>query len=301
MHLKIALLIVLTISLVGITQLDTVDAATHNFHLEWGNAGIKTPGSFLSPQHLALDSENNVYVTDLGNARVQKFDPNGNFLTEWGSKGTEPGQFGHPSGIAISDEFVFVVDNRNHNIQKFDLDGNHIITWGEYGKSSGSLNSPRGITISDDKFLYVVDNGNARIQKFTLNGEYVSEFGQSGKRGGGFINPVDIVINSEQFFVTDPAQNKIIVFDMKGNFKKEFNDSFGGLSINPEGIVFDSYGNFYIVDYKNNRIIHYNDMFVPLSVFGNSGNAEGEFRFPKDVAMSSDGYLFVTDLSLIHI
>ena len=83
------------------------------------------PGSFLNPQHLAFDSENNLYVTDLGNARVQKFDFGGNFLSEWGSMGSEPGQFGHPSGIAISNEFVFVVDNRNHNVQKFDLDGNY--------------------------------------------------------------------------------------------------------------------------------------------------------------------------------
>ena len=65
MHLKIALLIVLTISLVGITQLDAVDAATHTFELDWGTAGIAKPGSFLSPQNLAFDSENNVYVLSL--------------------------------------------------------------------------------------------------------------------------------------------------------------------------------------------------------------------------------------------
>ena len=60
MHLKIILLVVLTISLVGVTQLGTVDAATHTFELDWGEAGISKPGSFLSPQHLAFDSENNV-------------------------------------------------------------------------------------------------------------------------------------------------------------------------------------------------------------------------------------------------
>ena len=83
--------------------------------------GISKPGSFLSPQHLAFDSENNVYVTDLGNSRVQKFDSSGEFLTEWGTRGTNNGEFGHPTGIAIFGDFVFVVDNKNHNIQKFDL------------------------------------------------------------------------------------------------------------------------------------------------------------------------------------
>ena len=295
MHLKIILLVVLAISLVGVTQLGTVDAATHTFELDWGEAGISKPGSFLSPQHLAFDSENNVYVTDLGNSRVQKFDSSGEFLTEWGTRGTDNGEFGHPMGIAVSGEFVFVVDNKNHNVQKFDLDGNFISKWGAFGNDNGSFKSPRGITVSEDSFVYVVDSGNARIQKFTSDGEYVSHFGQSGKRGGNFVTPVDIAINSDKIYVTDPNQNKIIVFDLEGNFEKIFNDSIGGYSINPEGIVFDKDGNFYIVDYKNNRIIHYNDFGVPLSIFGQLGNADGHFKFPKDVAMSNDGYLYVTD------
>ena len=74
MHLKISLVLVLTLSLVGISYLEFSSATSHSFELEWGKAGIGIPGSFLSPQHLSFDSDNNVYVTDLGNARVQKFD-----------------------------------------------------------------------------------------------------------------------------------------------------------------------------------------------------------------------------------
>jgi len=295
MHLKISLVLALTISLAGIAYIENADAANHTFELEWGVSGIAKPGSFLSPQHLAFDSENNVYVTDLGNARVQKFDSNGNFLLEWGSKGSNNGQFDHPTGIAVHDEFVFVVDNKNHNVQKFDLDGNYITTWGGFGKDSGSLNSPRGITVSDDKFVYVVDSGNARVQKFTLIGEYVSDFGQSGKRGGNFITPVDIAVNSDRIYITDPNQNKIIIYDLDGNFKKILNDRVGGKAVFPEGIIFDNDENFYVVDFRNNRIIHYNELGVPLSIFGQMGINDGQFKFPKDVAVSNDGYLFVTD------
>ncbi|MBO48509.1 MAG: hypothetical protein CL686_00040, partial [Candidatus Nitrosopelagicus sp.] len=285
----------LTISLVGITQFDTIDAASHDFELDWGKSGIAKPGSFLSPQNLAIDSENNVYVTDLGNSRVQKFNSTGEFLTEWGTRGSNDGEFGHPTGIAISGEFVFVVDNKNHNVQKFDLDGNFVSKWGSFGNNNGSFKSPRGITISEDSFVYVVDSGNARIQKFTFDGEYISHFGQSGKRGGNFVTPVDIAINSDKIYVTDPNQNKIIIFDLEGNFNKFLNDSIGGYSVYPDGIVFDKDGNFYVVDYRNNRIIHYNDLGVALSIFGQLGNADGHFKFPKDVAISNDGYLFVTD------
>jgi len=296
MHLQIFLVLALTVSLAGISYIENVNAASgHNFESQWGQAGIFKSGFFLSPQHLAFDSENNVYVTDLGNSRVQKFDSTGNFLIEWGNRGSSDGEFGHPTGIAVSDEFVFVVDNKNHNIQKFTLDGEFVSKWGGFGKDNGFFKSPRGITVSDDESVYVVDSGNARIQKFTLDGEFISGFGQSGKRGGNFVTPVDIAINSDKIYVTDPNQNKIIVFDLEGNLENIFNDSIGGKPIYPEGIIFDEEDNFYIVDYRNNRIIHYNEFGVSLSIFGQMGNDNGHFKFPKDVAISNDGYLFVTD------
>jgi large repetitive protein len=284
------------VSLIGISYIENVNAASgHDFESQWGKAGIGKSGFFLSPQHLAFDSENNVYVTDLGNSRIQKFDSTGNFLTDWGSRGTNSAEFGHPTGIAISDEFVFVVDSKNHNIQKFTLDGEFISKWGGFGKDIALFKSPRGITISDDNLVYIVDSGNTRIQKFTLDGEYVSHFGQSGLSVGNFVTPVDIAINSDKIYVTDSNQNKIVVFDLEGNFKKVINDSVGGYSVYPEGIIFDKENNFYIVDYRNNRIIHYNEFGTVLAIFGQMGNENGNFKFPKDVAISNDGYLFVTD------
>ena len=78
LHLQIILVLALTVSLAGISYIENVDAASgHNFESQWGKAGISKSGFFLSPQHLAFDSENNVYVTDLGNSRVQKFDSDG--------------------------------------------------------------------------------------------------------------------------------------------------------------------------------------------------------------------------------
>ena len=296
MHRQISLIVIFSILLIGVSFVGNGFAErAHSFDSDFGKYGITKSGSFLSPQHLAFDSEDNLYVTDLGNARVQKFDSNGNFLLEWGSIGTESGKFGHPSGIVIYDKFVFVVDNRNHNVQKFDLDGNFISKWGSYGSDNGFFKSPRGVTISDNEFIFVVDSGNARIQIFDLDGNYVSQFGQSGQRGGNFITPVDIAINSNKIFVTDSTLNGINIYDLDGKFLRTINDSVGGFSINPNGIIFDEQNNFYISDYRNNRIIQYNEFGISLSVFGQMGINDAQFKFPKDVAISKDGYLFVTD------
>ena len=42
-------------------------------------------GQFKTPSGIAVDSSDNVYVTDGGNNRIQKFDSNGKFITKWGS------------------------------------------------------------------------------------------------------------------------------------------------------------------------------------------------------------------------
>ena len=85
MHRQISLIVIFSILLIGVSFVGNGFAdRAHSFDSDFGKYGISQPGSFLSPQHLAFDSENNLYVTDLGNARVQKFDSNGNFLLEWG-------------------------------------------------------------------------------------------------------------------------------------------------------------------------------------------------------------------------
>ena len=96
-------------------------SSSHPFILAWGESGIGKSGFFSFPQNIAIDDLGNVYVTELGNMRVQKFNNNGEFLKAWGSSGTGSGQFHSPAGIAVFNGTVFVVDTQLHNVQKFDL------------------------------------------------------------------------------------------------------------------------------------------------------------------------------------
>ncbi len=48
-------------------------SSSHPFVLQWGESGLSQPGQFSFPQNLAIDEIGNVYVTDLGNKRVHKF------------------------------------------------------------------------------------------------------------------------------------------------------------------------------------------------------------------------------------
>jgi hypothetical protein len=62
--------------------------------LQWGKRG-KGPGEFGLPHNLVIDAEGRVYVTDRDNQRIEVFDANGKFLSQW--TGT-----GGISGLAIT-------------------------------------------------------------------------------------------------------------------------------------------------------------------------------------------------------
>ena len=292
----VSLVLLFSVLLIGVSFTQNSYAANHSFELEWGSSGHLKPGMFLNPQHLAVDSENNIYVTDLGNSRVQKFDDQGNHIRSWGSQGSGPGEFSHPSGIAVANEYVFVVDNILDTVQKFDSFGNFVMQWGGSGNGNGEFRSPNGIAISDDEFIYVVDTGNNRIQKFTFDGEYVLQFGQNGKRDGNFITPIDIAVDEAgKLFVTDPGNSRINVYDENGKFLRALDSSIGGFRIGPSGIIFDKSNNFYIADQKNSRIIQLNEFGFSSSIFGMFGSDKGQFQLPMDVTVDNDGFLYVTD------
>ena len=92
---------------------------------------------------MALDSQENVYVTDEWLNRVSIFDQEGNFLRDWGTAGSDDGEFNGPSGIAIDrQDVLYIVDSRNHRVQKFTKDGRFLSSWGSLGSGQGSSTPP---------------------------------------------------------------------------------------------------------------------------------------------------------------
>jgi sugar lactone lactonase YvrE len=76
--------------------------------------------SLTIQQVFAVESEDNVYVTDVNNNRIQKFTANGTFITSWGTEGEGEGQFSGPEGIDIDSQGgVYVADTGNFRIQVF--------------------------------------------------------------------------------------------------------------------------------------------------------------------------------------
>jgi len=155
-----------------------------------------------------------VYVTDVGNNRVQRFASNGLFVSQWGSIGSGPGQFNNPGRVGIDPSGnVFVADFGNNRIQKFDNDGKFINMWGSLGQGDGQFYSPTGMTVQYPQgIVYVVDTGNQRVQAFSNDGKFVNKWELPSTISSGSLVGVDIDVNSAgTIFLTDWSRDNISV------------------------------------------------------------------------------------------
>ena len=131
-----------------------------------GNPGLNASHTLLNqPADMAVDPTNgDIYIADgYGNHRIVVFDRNGQYLRQWGSAGTGPGQFsppdgGHPHCVVLNRGLLYVCDRGNARIQVFDRMGSlkEIIEVkpgsGEFGSSSDLDFSP------DSRFMYINDH-----------------------------------------------------------------------------------------------------------------------------------------------
>jgi 6-bladed beta-propeller len=161
-----------------------------------GNLSVGN-GQFWGIWGVAANSSN-VFVADVLNNRVQKFDLNGTFIRSWGSfcdlstgqgcldpdgpagnLSLGDGQFNYPQGVAIDSNAsnnIYVADSKNNRIQKFDDNGTFIKKWGSVGNGVGEFRRPADVAV-DSSIVYVVDAENDRIQEFNSNGTFIKSWG----------------------------------------------------------------------------------------------------------------------------
>lgn len=157
------------------TQQDQVivyDADSLKLLRRIGTAGknhfLTTPGDFAAPQGIALDSDNNLYVTDTLNNRVEIFDADGNFISEFGKHGDGPGYFARPKGIAVDgDGHIWVADSMQDRLQVFNREGQLLTYIGMgHGDLPGQFKSLTGVAIDKQNRVYTTEQEPGRLQIF---------------------------------------------------------------------------------------------------------------------------------------
>ena len=170
------------------------------------------PYVFSRPTDVGWDKAGNIFVTDgYGNSRVVKFDRNGRFVKEAGTRGSQRGQLNLPHTMAMdADGNVYVGDRSNARVQVFDNDLNVKAIYDNVGNPWAVCISP-----GPHQYLFVSnslpDNGLAQykditgeIYKMELDGTIVGRFGKAGKQLKEFstVHEIDCR-NPNELFVSE--------------------------------------------------------------------------------------------------
>src|SRR5262245_34458125 len=129
----------------------------------WGTFG-SGDGQFNIPNGLDIEGDE-VYVSDIGNNRVQVFDRSGTFLRKWGTFGTGDGQFNRPGGVHVEGNELYVTDLDNNRVQVFDRSGTFLRKWGTFGTGDGQFNVTGGLNVQGDEG-YGRDRFKGRMMEF---------------------------------------------------------------------------------------------------------------------------------------
>lgn len=256
-----------------------------------GDNGPATAALLDSPQGLALDTANNLYIADTHNHRIRKLNLATNVVVTIAGTGV-PGFSGDnapataanldlPTALALDlAGDLYLADTANHRIRRIDahtgiistIAGNGIQGFsGDNGAATAaSIDSPTGIAATSST-LFLADTHNHRIRTVNLPTGIITTL--AGKGGLGFSGD------------NAPASTATLAL--------------------PHGLTVDASGNLYLSDTANNRIRRIDASTGAISTIAGSGaqsfSGDGgpaiaaALDTPRAVSLAPTGLLTLAD------
>ncbi|CAH0764967.1 unnamed protein product [Bemisia tabaci] len=220
-------------------------------------------------------------------------------LFKIGSRGSEPGYFTWPRGIAVGpDNSIVVADSSNHRVQVFDSNGIFLKEFGSYGNAEGEFDCLAGIAVNRIGQYIIADRYNHRVQVLDPSGRFLRAFGSQGTTDGKFNYPWGVTTDALGFiYVCDKENHRIQVFQSDGTFVGKFgsNGSKLGQLEHPHYIAISNTNRVIVSDSNNHRVQVFDVNGRVLSSFGTEGSEQGQFKFPRGVAVDDQGFISVGD------
>lgn len=249
------------------------DAATPGLHVLAYTAKdsfqiVGGPGRRLqSPSGVAVDGDDNIYVSDAERGLVLVYDSEGRYVRSVGSIGDE-GLFESPAGIAIDRHtgLLYVLDPPHHVLFILDHDGKVLARVGSADGTGSGFSTRAG-----------------------------------GNQPGQFKDPQAVLVHNDELIVLDDT--RVHILDLHGKFLKEFKISFSADLAKgpPPGVFMDADNRIYVSDPGSGTIRMYDHDGKFLRAFGRPGVRMGEFNEPAGMWADSTGRVYIVDVRRIQV
>jgi sugar lactone lactonase YvrE len=213
----------------------------------------------------SIDASGNIYILDVGNARVTKWAPGastGTLVAGSNVSGSTLNKLSNPYGLFVepTTSIIWIADTGNNRVVKWLSPSTGVLVCGSAGSNANQFNGPQGLFVDTtaSNTLYVADTANHRIQMWLPGASTGTTIaGQTGVSGSG-LNQLN----------------------------------------NPKTLVLDQNRNMYIVDYGNSRIMRWivgstSGILVAGSI--SYGVLPNQLNYPWSVRVDSTGALIVAD------
>ena len=300
--------------------------------------------NLVAPTAIAVDSIGNVYIADTFNNRVLVYaggsttatlvyGQNGSLsANSTNNGGISANSLNFPEDIAIdASGNVYICDSLNNRVLYFPrgsttatrVYGQPGFTTKDVGSTATGLNLPTGVVVDSSNNVYICDNGNNRVLYYPsgtttpsrVYGQTVFTTSTAGASATGLNGPFRLALDtSGNLYVSENNNNRVLYFPSgtttatrvygQANFTATTTGTTATSLNYPDGIALDYFGNLYVVDKNNNRVLYYpSGTTTATNVYGQANNlttsttgtTSSSFDSPQGIAIDSNGNLYVVD------
>ena len=304
----------------GGTGVSTVTTSYSASGTTVGGTGSSGSGTtqLTTPAGIFVDGNSNIYITDYGNNRVQKWVPGataGTTVAGGNGSGTAANQLTNPYAVYVDGSSnVYVADYGNNRIQKWAAGATTGTTVagsaaGSSGSTASLLHSPDGIFVDGTGNMYIGDYANNRVQKWAsgaTSGTTVAGTGVSGNTSSKLNGPVGVYVDgSANVYVADYNNNRIQKWAAGATSGTTVAGSSSGSSgststklYEPYSVYVDGAGDVFVADYNNSRVQEWASgatAGVTVAGTGSAGSGATQLNLPEGVYLDGNGNLYVAD------
>ena len=209
-----------------------------------GSGGIRD-GQFSRPYGIAIKGDV-MYIAEYSHHRIQKLTTGGQFLQEFGRRGSGQGQFKGPISVIVDHrDRMIVADYLNHRVVILDQNDSWLLTINGNVSGSHGFQHPYGLALDTQGNIHVTANGSNTVKVFTPEGTYVRSYGDVKY-------PTGIAVDEEGYsMVCEYSGNCLSIFDPQGNKIH----TVGSLN-QPRGVILNRIsGSLYVGNYGANTVL----------------------------------------------